>query len=248
MAFQVSPGVLVKEIDLTNVVPAVATSIGAIAGAFQKGPMNEIIPIGSEQELVSIFGKPNSSNFETWFTAANFLQYGNALRVVRANTGARNAIASGGADLLTDTGDGSTTDFTLSQSVSDADLLLVTVDGTVTTAFSVTGTTLSFDSAPANSAVLDVKLGLKILNDTDYDDTDMVNHPPHYNTHSIECIEAMKAMSEGAELPSSNAHYCWQNAFKYLWRHPYKTNQIEDLKKCEYYLKRLINEYDENIK
>ncbi len=170
MAFQVSPGVLVKEIDLTNVVPAVATSIGAIAGAFQKGPMNEIIPIGSEQELVSIFGKPNSSNFETWFTAANFLQYGNALRVVRANTGARNAIASGGADLLTDTGDGSTTDFTLSQSVSDADLLLVTVDGTVTTAFSVTGTTLSFDSAPANSAVLDVKLGLKILNDTDYDD------------------------------------------------------------------------------
>ena len=52
MAFQVSPGVLVKEIDLTNVVPAVATSIGAIAGAFQKGPMNEIIPIGSEQELV----------------------------------------------------------------------------------------------------------------------------------------------------------------------------------------------------
>jgi len=170
MAFQVSPGVLVKEIDLTNVVPAVATSIGAIAGAFLKGPMNEIIPIGSEQELVSIFGKPNSSNFETWFTAANFLQYGNALRVVRAETGARNAIASGGADLLTDTGDGSTTDFTLSQSVADADLLTVTVDGTATTAFSVSGTTLSFDSAPASAAVLDVKLGLKILNDTDYDD------------------------------------------------------------------------------
>jgi len=170
MAFQVSPGVLVKEIDLTNVVPAVATSIGAIAGAFSKGPMNEIIPIGSEQELVSIFGKPNSSNFETWFTAANFLQYGNALRVVRAETGARNAIASGGADLLTDTGDGSTTDFTLSQSVSDADLLEVTVDGVATTAFTVSGTTLSFTTAPASSAVLDAKLGLKILNDTDYDD------------------------------------------------------------------------------
>ena len=93
MAFQVSPGVLVKEIDLTNVVPAVATSIGAIAGAFVKGPVGEIIPIGSEGELVDIFGKPNSDNFETWFTAANFLQYGNALRVVRADTGELNATA-----------------------------------------------------------------------------------------------------------------------------------------------------------
>jgi co-chaperonin GroES (HSP10) len=95
MAFQVSPGVLVKEIDLTNVVPAVATSIGAIAGEFFQGPVEEIVPVGSEQELVSIFGKPNSTNFETWFTAANFLQYGNALRVVRADTGAVNATADG---------------------------------------------------------------------------------------------------------------------------------------------------------
>jgi len=95
MAFQVSPGVLVKEIDLTNVVPAVATSIGAIAGEFFQGPVEEIVPIGSEQELVSIFGKPNSTNFETWFTAANFLQYGNALRVVRADTDSVNATADG---------------------------------------------------------------------------------------------------------------------------------------------------------
>ena len=95
MAFQVSPGVLVKEIDLTNVVPAVATSIGAIAGGFSQGPVDEIIPIGSEQELVSIFGKPYSTNFETWFTAANFLQYTNGLRVVRADTAAVNATADG---------------------------------------------------------------------------------------------------------------------------------------------------------
>src|SRR6056300_1259633 len=95
MAFQLSPGVLVKEIDLTNIVPAVATSIGAIAAGFNRGPVEEIIPIGSEQELVNIFGKPNSNNFETWFTAANFLQYGNALRVVRADTAAVNATADG---------------------------------------------------------------------------------------------------------------------------------------------------------
>jgi len=95
MAFQVSPGVLVKEIDLTNVVPAVATSIGAIAAGFGKGPVEEIIPISSEQELYQVFGKPDSNNFENWFTAANFLQYGNALRVVRADTAALNATANG---------------------------------------------------------------------------------------------------------------------------------------------------------
>ena len=99
MPFQLSPGVLVKEIDLTNIVPAVATSIGGMAGAFQKGPVGEIVAVGSEKELVDIFGKPNGSKFETWFTAANFLQYGNALRVVRATSAIVNA-TSGGSGLL----------------------------------------------------------------------------------------------------------------------------------------------------
>jgi phage tail sheath protein FI len=96
MAFQVSPGVQVNEVDLTNVVPAVATSIGAIAGHFTTGPVSQIAAIGSEQELVAIFGKPTSDNYETWFTAANFLQYSNALRVVRADmAGSKNATADG---------------------------------------------------------------------------------------------------------------------------------------------------------
>ena len=55
MAFQVSPGVLVREKDLTNVVPAVATSIGGIVMAAQRGPVDEITAIASEEELVSIF-------------------------------------------------------------------------------------------------------------------------------------------------------------------------------------------------
>ena len=105
MPFQLSPGVLVKEIDLTNVVPAVATSIGAMAGAFQKGPVGEITAIGSEQELVKVFGKPNGSNFETWFTAANFLQYGNALRIVRAESGIKNATANDAGLLIKNTTD-----------------------------------------------------------------------------------------------------------------------------------------------
>ena len=99
MPFQVSPGVLVKEVDLTNVVPAVSTSIGAIAGAFEKGPVGEITAVSSEEDLVRLFGKPNGSNFETFFTASNFLQYGNALRVVRAQSGVTNAM-SGGSGLL----------------------------------------------------------------------------------------------------------------------------------------------------
>ena len=96
MAFQVSPGVLVQEKDITRIIPGVSTSIGAVAGQFNKGPLDEVVAISSEQELVDTFGKPDSSTFEYFFTAANFLQYSNALRVVRAsNTGSTNANASG---------------------------------------------------------------------------------------------------------------------------------------------------------
>jgi phage tail sheath protein FI len=101
MAFQVSPGVLVQEKDLSRIIPAVSTSIGAIAGQFAKGPVDEIVAISSEQELVETFGKPDSSNFEHFFSAANFLQYSNALRVVRAtNTSLTNASASGSSILI----------------------------------------------------------------------------------------------------------------------------------------------------
>ena len=62
MSFLVSPGVNVREIDLTNVVPAVATSIGAIAGAFQKGPVSSVTTITSEEELLQRFGKPQASS------------------------------------------------------------------------------------------------------------------------------------------------------------------------------------------
>ena len=96
MAFQVSPGVLVQEKDLTRIIPGVSTSIGAVAGQFNKGPLDQVVAISSEQELVDTFGKPDSNTFEFFFTAANFLQYSNALRVVRAsNTGSTNANASG---------------------------------------------------------------------------------------------------------------------------------------------------------
>ena len=87
MGFQVSAGVNVSEIDLTTVVPAVSTTEGAIAGVFKWGPVEQRILIESENELYKRFGPPTDSNFETWFTASNFLSYGNKLFTVRvANT------------------------------------------------------------------------------------------------------------------------------------------------------------------
>jgi hypothetical protein len=102
MAFQLSPGVNVSEIDLTTVIPSVATSIGAFVGPFAWGPCGEITTISDEVRLVSTFGKPDSTNYEYWFSAANFLAYGNNLKVVRAFSTAdtRNATANGTGILI----------------------------------------------------------------------------------------------------------------------------------------------------
>ena len=115
MAFQVSPGVQVTEKDLTNVVPAVATSIAGIVMAAEKGPTDSVTAIASEEELVQIFGEPKSTSnqFEDWMAAAAFLGYGNALRVVRPASGAVNAVSTGTAFLIKNNdhykdGDGST--------------------------------------------------------------------------------------------------------------------------------------------
>ena len=106
MAFQVSPGVLVQEKDLTRVIPAVSTSTGAIAIQANKGPLDEIVSVSSEQELVTQFGKPDSVNFEAWLSAANFLAYSNALRVVRVqNSSVSNATESGSTFVVKNTTD-----------------------------------------------------------------------------------------------------------------------------------------------
>ena len=105
MAFQVSPGVNVTEKDLTNIVPAVSTSSGGIVITAEKGPIDEITTISSEQELADTFGKPNANNFEEWFSAANFLGYGNNLKVVRPITGLLNSVSTGSAVLIKNTAD-----------------------------------------------------------------------------------------------------------------------------------------------
>jgi len=107
MAFQLSPGINVSEVDLTTVVPSVATSIGAFAGKFAWGPVNEVVTVSNEVRLVETFGKPNNDNFTYWFSAANFLAYSNNLKVVRAaNTNSTfNATAEGTGVLIENTVD-----------------------------------------------------------------------------------------------------------------------------------------------
>ena len=97
MPFQVSPGVVVTERDLTTVVPNVATSIGALCGAFRWGPVMERITVTTENDLVRIFGEPKDANgsikvLESFYSAANYLSYTNNLIIVRNITSsARNA-------------------------------------------------------------------------------------------------------------------------------------------------------------
>ena len=93
MPFQVSPGVVVTERDLTTVVPNVATSIGALAGGFQWGPVLERTSVTTENDLVKYFGKPDDTTAEYFLTAANYLAYSNNLLVVRnVPASARNAV------------------------------------------------------------------------------------------------------------------------------------------------------------
>ena len=88
MAFQVSPGVQVKEVDLTNVVPAVSSTTGAFAGSFQWGPVDEVKTVSDTKGLVDEFSEPANTNAgaEDFYSAEAFLRYGSSLRVVRINS------------------------------------------------------------------------------------------------------------------------------------------------------------------
>jgi hypothetical protein len=101
MAFQLSPGVNVSEIDLTTIVPAVGTTEGAYVGRFTWGPINEVTTVGNEVELAQTFGRPDANTFIDFFTAANFLSYARNLRLVRAaNTSISNNATSGSQAVL----------------------------------------------------------------------------------------------------------------------------------------------------
>ena len=102
---QLSPGVLVREVDLTvGRAENVLDNIGALAGPFEIGPVGEPINITTEQELLNTFGRPSSTDnqYEYWLTASSFLSYGGILKIVRTDSAALgNANVGVGASFVT---------------------------------------------------------------------------------------------------------------------------------------------------
>lgn len=96
MTTQLSPGIAIKEIDLTGSTAAIPTNTGGMVGDFQWGPVEDIIFIDNQETLKKVFGTPNDSNFSSWFTASNFLDYSGSLLAVRTvGAGALNATSGG---------------------------------------------------------------------------------------------------------------------------------------------------------
>lgn len=157
MAFQLSPGVNVSEVDLTTVVPSVATTVGGIAGEFSWGPANTIVTISNEVQLVDRFGKPDANSANAFFVAANFLAYGSDLRVVRAvGTGALNASVAGSPALIENEDDYNQNHSANSSAVFYAkyagalgnSIKVSVADGNTFTGWAYSG---DFDSTPATS-------------------------------------------------------------------------------------------------
>lgn len=162
MPFQLSPGVAVVEKDFTSIVPAVSTSIGGFAGAFQWGPIEAPTTVPSENELVRQFGKPVDGNADSFFTAANFLSYTNNLLVVRSDaTNLKNAVAirSGSVSSVTMTENGSGYDAVPTVTFSAPDLDggvratgTAVLEGAGVTAIPVTNGGSGYSSATATIA------------------------------------------------------------------------------------------------
>ena len=103
MASQVSPGVVIRESDLSNAVVVGDVAItGAIASSFRKGPVGKITNVSTERELIDTFGAPSEANAADWLVASEFLRYGGRLSVVRAATAVVNATESGTGVLIAD--------------------------------------------------------------------------------------------------------------------------------------------------
>ena len=196
MAFQLSPGVLVREQDATAVVPAVGTTVGGFVGDFAWGPARELVSISGENELVSRFGKPASATNVDFLTASSFLAYGSNLLVSReVGDGARNAVATPSKKVasLAVTAGGSGYTSTPTVTISDPTgvtvanggvkaLATATVSGGAVTALTLTNPGFGYSTAPTvtisggggsgatGTATLDTTdSGKLIRNDVEYD-------------------------------------------------------------------------------
>lgn len=90
----------------------------------------------------------------------------------------------------------------------------------------------------------DTLWGEPMPDDKKFSMKDEVNHPEHYASGGIECLNAMEAMATQVQdmkvKLSGHDYYLWQVIFKYVWRFPYKESPVKDLKKAQFYLNNLI--------
>ena len=176
MAFLVSPGVQVKERDLTNIIPAVSTSIGGFAGVAEWGPALEATTVSSEADLIAQFGYPRLSSVagsntrSDWYAAANFLGYANNLQFVRVlPDGARNAASE---SVIADTN--SISAVLTGTAPSTPAAMTVAYDGTTTVTFTpAIGSSLdaianAFDAALKTAGITGVSIdseGIPLITD-----------------------------------------------------------------------------------
>lgn len=161
MAFQLSAGVNFSEIDLTTVVPAVATSDAAIAGVFRWGPVGERILIDSETLLANRFGKPTTFNAETYYSAANFLSYSNRLWVARAanTTGSTLVFAANSTNTTSAIYTGNTSGLVEGMYVTQSTNTSVSATGNTTYIVSVNATAVVLSTKPTSNGTANLYFG-----------------------------------------------------------------------------------------
>ena len=148
---QLSPGVVVLERDLTTVANATLDNVAAVVGSFEKGPVNKIVDITSEKELLAVFGRPNDYNYEYWYNAAQFLLYGGTLKVIRSDsTALKNAIDT--AQYTNTLFSGSDTTLTVKAATDIASNDYLLIDAEIVTVTAVNGNDLSVLRAQLNTA------------------------------------------------------------------------------------------------
>ena len=172
MASQVSPGVIIKERDISNAVVIGTSALrGAISSTFSKGPVGSIVNVSSERELIETFGTPVEANAADWIVASEFLRYGGQLAVVRATTGVENATKSGTGVLIADEAafDAGVTSekFAARDAGTDGnDLRVVIVDKVADVKMTKVGHGLAVGATLSDGATTDHEVTVVIDNDT----------------------------------------------------------------------------------
>lgn len=155
MAGQVSPGIVLRERDLTaSTIVTTQANTAAFVGSFEKGPVGVITNVATEKELLEIFGKPNNSNYEDWFVASTFLSYGGQLQIVRIeDTTLKNADSASTGVLIQSANvfEANSNTYTWKFAAKTAGtwangLKIVTVDGTVLDGIATVGTVGAADA------------------------------------------------------------------------------------------------------